>query len=59
MTERPYSKDCTCCAGRKMLPMARAGTDGPHPLWLCLYCDMGAAAAGPPILMSYLRKGHQ
>jgi hypothetical protein len=26
---------------------------------ICVRCDMGATNAGPPVLLDYLRKGHQ
>lgn len=33
------------------------GTPGRSDVWLCAYCDMGSASAGPPRLLAYLRTG--
>lgn len=31
----------------------------PQGLRICPHCDMGNPSAGPPVLLDYLRRGHQ
>jgi hypothetical protein len=48
-----------CRCKRPLIRMDLVSPGKRLPLVLCAYCDMGTPAAGPPILMEYLRKGHR
>lgn len=53
---RPARRECVCKRPLIRMDLVALGTH--TPLVLCGYCDMGRPDAGPPILMTYLRKGH-
>lgn len=48
----------TCRCKRPVIRMDLVALSKHTPLILCAYCDMGRPDAGPPVLLTYLRKGH-
>lgn len=54
----PHATVCRC--KRPRIRLARTINRMPIELLLCTDCDAGAREnSGPPILLEYLRKGHQ
>jgi hypothetical protein len=50
--------NCTRCG--TVRPGFESGSTAlPWGVRICVRCDMGATNAGPPVLLEYLRKGHQ
>lgn len=67
MPPRPDMKSCRWCPSSRYriafdLPprgIITALTPLPNGLMICMVCDMGNASAGPPVLLDYLKRGHQ
>lgn len=66
MPPRPDMRSCRWCPSSRYR-IAFPANGGvvtalmplPNGLMICMVCDMANAAAGPPILLDYLRRGHQ
>ena len=62
----PRAARCGCCrpTPRPRVRLDRVSVSGRTELLLCIICDMGgnaltSAQSGPPVLVDYIRKGHQ
>lgn len=59
MPPRTDSPQCTRCGGPRVAFNAGSAGRLPGGLRICITCDMGGAAnAGPPVLLDYIRRGH-
>lgn len=54
----PAAPVCVCTRPRVPIMRAMSG-GGAVRVLLCTHCDAGGPNAAPPIMLDYLRKGHQ